>query len=157
VPFAAGEFLDLADYGNDFGGQRELSAVLLDEATLEPQMTDAGLLVRTVRYMRGANEPNHLGLAIGRSLVAVDHVSCAWQVESDGCANVERTVDVGVIGGQSYLQPGKAAAFGDEASGVVHTAVLGYARQLAVVDLACAEGSVELRYDLDLAVIDEPL
>jgi hypothetical protein len=40
---------------------------------------------------------------------------------------------------------------------MVHTAVLGYARQLAVIDFACAEGSLQLRHDIDMAIIDEPL
>lgn len=156
VPFAAGEFLRFSDYSYA-GGLRQLSVILLDDATLEPQRNDAGSEVRHVRYLRGANELNQLSAAIGRTLVPVDNVGCPWMIESDGCATAERTVNLAVTGGQSYLQPGKAAAFGDEASGMVHTAVLGYARQLAVVDLACAEGSVALRYDLDLAVIDEPL
>lgn len=156
VPFAAGELLRFVQY-NGSTGQRELSVTLLDEATFQPQMTDAGVLVRHVGYVRGANETDLLGAAIGRTLVAVDHVTCPWMIESDGCASVERTVDLAVTGGQSFLEPGKAVAYGDEASGMLHTAVLGYARQLAVVDFACAEGSVQLRYDLDLAVIDEPL
>jgi hypothetical protein len=156
VPFVDGELLRFRQYDGSTG-QRELSVTLLDEATFEPRTNDAGALVRHVRYVRGANETNQLGVAINRTLVAVDHVTCPWMIESDGCASVERTVDLAVTGGQSFLEPGKAVAFGDEASGMLHTAVLGYARQLAVVDLACADGSVQLRYDLDLAVIDEPL
>jgi hypothetical protein len=155
VPFAADEFLRFSEYG--FAGPRQLSVILLDDATLEPQVNDAGFLVRRVNYLRGVNDPSLLNTVAGRTLVAVDHVSCPWLIESDGCASVERTVDLAVTGAQSYLQPGKAVAFGDEASGMVHTAVLGYARQLAVVDLACAEGSVALRYDVDIAVIEEPL
>jgi hypothetical protein len=156
VPFAAEEVLRFAQYSGA-SGQRELLVTLLDGATLEPQVNDAGVMLRQVLYLRGVNETTALSSVIGRQLVAVDRVSCPWLVESDGCATVERTVDLAVTGGQSYMQPGKAVAFGDEASGMVHTAVLGHARQLAVLDLACADGSVNLRYDLDLAVIDEPL
>jgi hypothetical protein len=155
VPFTAGELLRFVEYNGSIG-QRMLSVTLLD-ATLQAQVTDAGVAVRHVSYVRGANETELLGAAIGRTLVAVDHVTCPWMIESDGCASVERTVDLAVTGGQSFLEPGKAVGYGDEASGMLHTAVLGYARQLAVVDPACADGSMQLRYDLDLAIIDEPL
>lgn len=156
VPFAADEFLRFAQY-QGAAGEQELSVVLLDEATLTPQVNDAGLLIRQVHYLRGSSDWNSLSASVGRTLVPVDRVGCSWQIESDGCATVERTVDIGVTGGQSYLEPGKASAFGDEASGMVHTAVLGYARQLAVVDLGCADGSLQLSHDVDLAIIDEPL
>lgn len=156
VPFAADEFLRFAQFDGSTG-HRELSVTLLDGATLTPQVSDAGHWVRHVRYLRGVNETTNVSTAIGRTLVAVDRVGCPWQIESDGCASVERTVDLAVSGGQSYLQPGKAVAFGDEFTGMVHTTVLGYARQLAVVDYACVEGSLALRYDLDLAIINEPL
>jgi hypothetical protein len=157
VPFAADEFLRFTEYAGT-SGERILSVSLLDELTLEPQMNDAGVLVRNVRYLRGfTNDWDDLSAAIGRTLVAVDQVGCPWQIESDGCATVERKLELAVSGGQSFLQPGKASSFGDEASGMVHTAVLGYARQLAVIDFACAEGSLQLRHDIDMAIIDEPL
>ena len=55
------------------------------------------------------------------------------------------------------LLPGNAVAFGDESSGMLHTTVLAYARQHAVLDLACAEGTTQLRFEIDMAIVDEPL
>jgi hypothetical protein len=156
VPFAVDEFLRFTEVQGGAGGG-ELSVTLLDGETLAPQLNDVGLIVRKVRYLRGVSSPQHLDSAIGGSLVAVDQVSCAWQIEAEECATVERSTNLAIAGSQGFLQPGSPIAYGDGSTAMLHTMVLGYARQLAVVDLACAEGSVQLRYDLDIAIIDEPL
>ena len=156
MPVEAGEFLRFAEQHDGFGG-RELTLITLDGATLQPMYNEDGRLVRQIRLMRGVNSPTLLDGAIGRPMVAVDHVSCPWQIEAEQCATVERTIDLAVAGEGSFLPPGKSVSFADATTGMVHTAVLAYARQHSVIDLACADGSTQLRYDLDLAVIDEPL
>jgi hypothetical protein len=154
VPFAADEFLRFTEVGSN---TRQLLVTLLDGETFEPALDDSGRMVRQVRYLRGVNEPQAFNDALGQSLVAIDRFSCAWLLEDEGCAGVERPVDLAVTDGQSFLQPGIPVAWGDQASGMVHTVVLGHARELAVVDVACAEGSLNLSYDIDMAIIDEPL
>lgn len=156
VPVVAGEFLRLTEVYDGYGG-RELTVMLLDGATLEPQVDDNGLPVRRIRYMRGVNSPALLDNAVGRTMAAVDRVSCQWEVEGAGCATVDRPVDIGVFGESTFLQPSSPVAFGDGTSGMVHELVLAYARQLAVLDLACTEGSTQLSYDIDIAIIDTPL
>lgn len=153
VPYAVDEVLSFDEtYGS--GGDRELRVTLLDPASLDPLVAESGQAARSVRYLRGGNDPALLGPAINRQLVAIPGVSCPWQVE-DSCASVERHVDIAVAGAGSYLQPGAAVSFADGAS--VHTAILSYSRQRAVLDQSCAEGALQLRYDIDFVVIDEPL
>ncbi|WP_106093304.1 hypothetical protein [Enhygromyxa salina] len=153
VPFAADELLRFEEtYGSN--GERELRVTLLESDGLTPQVAESGLAVRVVRYLRGGSDPVHIGPAVGRQLVAIPGVSCPWQVEAS-CATVERHVDLAVGGAANYLQPGAAVSFADE--GAVHTAILSYSRQRAVLDMSCAEGARELSYDIDFVVIDEPL
>jgi hypothetical protein len=156
VPFAVDELLNFLEVKNG-DGERHLYVTLLDGAMLQPEVNDAGISVRQVHYMRGVSVPSQLDHELGRTLVPVDRFSCSWLLEAEGCASVERPVDLAVTGGQSFLQPGEPVAYEDKTLGMVHTTVLGYARQLAVVDPACAEGSVMLPYDLDLAIVHEPL
>lgn len=158
VPFAAGEILDFQDAGSSTGA-RELSVTLLDPETLIEARDDSGRSLRRVRYLRGGHDLQLISPALGRELVAVPSYECPWQVEGGECATVERRLDLAVEGGQSFFTPAKPVSFADapSASAMVHTAVLGYARELALLDLACAEGSLRLRYDIDLAIVEEPL
>ncbi|KIG13587.1 hypothetical protein DB30_07918 [Enhygromyxa salina] len=153
VPFAADEVLRFEETWGGLGS-RELRVTLLDPVSLDPRVAESGQAVRVVRYLRGGNNPANIGLAISRKLVAVPAVSCPWQVE-DSCASVERHVDLAVPGVANYLQPGAAVSFADV--GALHTAILSYSRQRAVLDQSCAEGALALSYDIDFVVIDEPL
>jgi hypothetical protein len=151
MPFAADEFLRFG------GGGSQLWVTLLDGATLEPQVTGEGSLIREVFYVRGANMPELLDTALGRTLYAIDRVSCPWLVEAEGCASVERPVDLAFADEPSYLQPGVPVSYTSEQTGMLNTVVLGHARQLAVVDPACGQDSSQLRYGIDLAIVYEPL
>lgn len=158
MPFVADDVVRFTDgYGS--GSARELSIALLDAATLTPAIDEQGRLLRQARYLSGGSDPLWIGPAINRTLVAVDSVNCPWDIEEDdGCADVQRLVNLAVDGGSNYLQPGAPVSFADPGpNGMVRTAVLGHARQLAVIDQACAQGSLQLRYDIDIAVIEEPL
>ena len=152
VPFMPGEYLDIRATTNN-SGQSELSVTLLDPDTLVAAVDEQNRLLRRARYLRGGSSLAQISPAIGRELVAVPNVSCPWQIE-EGCANVERSAELAIVGAQSYLVPGEAVGFGD--GGFVHTAVLSYARQRAVVDPTCSGGAMQLSYDVDIAVIDEP-
>jgi hypothetical protein len=151
MPFAADEFLRFA------GGGSQLWVTLLDGATLEPQVSDEGSLIREVFYVRGASMPEQLDTALGKTLYAIDRVSCPWLVEAEGCASVERPVDLAFADEPSYLQPGVPVSYTSEQTGMLHTVVLGHARQLAVIDPACGQDSSQLRYGIDLAIVYEPL
>ena len=102
-----------------------------------------------------SSAPSAGATQLGDALYAIDRVSCSWLIEAEGCASVERPVDLAFAGQPSYLQPGVPVSYSNEQTGMTHTTVLGYARQLAVIDLACAQGSVELQYDIDLAIVSE--
>jgi hypothetical protein len=158
VPFAVGELLDF-DEAVSSSGARELTVTLSDPESLTELRDEYNRPVRRVRYLRGGNDPLLIGPALGRDLVAISSYDCPWQVDAGECATVERRVDLSVAGGQSFFAPGEAVSFADDpsSSAMVRTAVLGYARELALLDLACAEGSLRLSYDIDLAVIEEPL
>jgi hypothetical protein len=153
MPFVADEVLRFEEIHGSTG-ERELRVTLLDPETLTLTLSESGQAARTVRYLRGGNDPQAIGPAIGRQLVAVPGVSCPWQVD-DSCATVERHVELAVAGAADYLQPGAAVSFAD--GGTVHTAILSYSRQRAVLDRSCAEGATALSYDIDFVVIDEPL
>jgi hypothetical protein len=151
MPFAADELLRFG------GGGSQLWVTLLDGATLEPQVNDEGSRIREVFYVRGASMPEQLDTALGKTLYAIDRVSCPWLVEAEGCASVERPVDLAFADEQGYLQPGVPVSYTSEQTGMLHTVVLGHARQLAVIDPACAQDSSQLRYGIDLAIVYEPL
>lgn len=153
VPFAAGDVLNFAEYHHGDGG-RELTVTSLNGETLQPL---SGEGARTVRFMRGVSSPTRLHGFVAGTPAAFERLGCPWQIEANECATVDRPVDIGEFGESNVLQPGAATVFPNEALGVVRTSVLAYARQLAALDLACAEGSTELPFDIDIAVIDEPL
>ncbi|PRQ02882.1 hypothetical protein ENSA5_20590 [Enhygromyxa salina] len=143
-------------YGNS--GERELRVTLLDPATLDVAVSESGMPTRQVRYLRGGNDPQFIGPALNRQLVAVPGVSCPWQVEA-ACATVERHVELAVAGSPSFLQPGVPVSFADppESGAMVRTAIRSYARERAVLDQSCAEGALQMTYDIDFVVISEPL
>src|SRR5690606_35184390 len=101
----------------------------------------------------GGNDPEFIGPAINSELVAVPSFGCPWLVD-DGCALVERPTTVAVQGANEFLEPGVPMVLTDGALQL--TAMLGYARERALVDRTCAEGSTRLDYDIDFVVIVEP-
>lgn len=156
VPFTVGERLELSrELGN--GGERELTVDLLDPDTLELATADSGAPIRRVRYLRGGNDPQFIGPALHRDLVALPAYSCPWLIE-DGCATVERPVEL-AIDGDGVLEPGVPMPLADQAgpAPVMLTAILSYARERAIVDQSCADGALQLDFDIDLIVIEEPL
>ena len=157
MPFVADDLISVTEiYGA--GAMRELEINLLDPGSLTIARDEQGRPLRRARYLRGGHELSLVGPAINRTLVAVPSVSCPWQVE-ESCANVGRPVELAVEGGQGFLEPSSPVSFADGTpeTGLVRTAVLGRARQRAAVDLSCSEGALQLSYDIDFAVVEEPL
>jgi hypothetical protein len=76
----------------------------------------------------------------------------------EGCATVERPVDI--ARGNTAFEPGVPVQFADDPEAPVPallTVMLSYARERAIVDLSCAEGALQLDYDIDFIVMEEPL
>jgi hypothetical protein len=157
VPFVAGDFVSFEGQTGS-QGTRDLTIVLLDGSDLQPAKDINGVRLFDVRLLRGGNDPEFIGPAIGRDLEALPAVSCPWQLE-DGCANAERYVQLRVVGAATPLQPGVPVSFADPVGpgARVHSLILSYIRERAVVDSSCAGGSTVLNYDIDVAVIQEPL
>ncbi|HVH98494.1 MAG TPA: hypothetical protein VM869_07285 [Enhygromyxa sp.] len=151
VPFAVGERLDLSQsFGND--GERELRVDLLEHDTLQLATDDSGAPIRRIRYLRGGNDPQFIGPAIQRDLVAIPNFECPWMIE-EGCATVERPV-VLAVDGDGVLDPGVPMML--ESGAATLTAMVGYARERAIVDASCSDGALQLAYDIDFVVIEEP-
>ncbi|NVB37132.1 hypothetical protein G6O69_04770 [Pseudenhygromyxa sp. WMMC2535] len=154
MPFVQDDVIRISD--NTFSAtDAQLSIELLDSGDLSPAVDDEGEAVLTVHYLRGG-QPSNLGNALGRNVVAVDKTTCPFLVE-DGCATVERGVDLVVNGNQDFVEVGVPMSFAEEASNTNTTAILAYARARALLDYACSEGADQLSYDIDMAVIVEPL
>ena len=153
VPFLPGEFVSMDRvYGE--AGDRQLNVTLLD-GSLDVALSDAGVPMRKARYIRGSSSAQALGAAIGATVVGVPSFSCPWLIE-DGCATVERPTDIGVSDA-GFLVVGEPLVTDDESLGIQRTLVLARARERAIVDQSCSDGALELDYDIDMAVVDEPL
>jgi hypothetical protein len=156
VPFSPGDYISL---GTKTGtqGTRELTLTLLNASNLQVA-TDNGVPVLDIRLLRGGNDPELIGPAIGRELETLPAAECPWQLE-DTCATAERYVQLRVVGAPTALQPGVPVSFADPAGqgARVHTLILSYIRERAVVDRDCAAGSTTLSHDIDVAVVQEPL
>jgi hypothetical protein len=157
VPFAAGERLEFTQTVGS-SGERELAVVLLDSATLEIAVSN-GAPVRRIRYLRGGNDPQFIGPAFYQDLVALPAFSCPWMV-AEGCATVERPVELAVAGDDVVFEPGLPVQFTDNPAAPVPTLLtvtMSYARERAIVDQSCAEGALQLDHDIDIVVMEEPL
>lgn len=152
VPFVAGERLEMWETIGGHG-DRELAITLLDAETLQMAISDTGAPVRRIRYLRGGHDPQFIGPAINRELVAVPAFSCPWLVE-EGCAMVERPTAVAIDGENQFLEPGVPVELVEGPA--LLTATLSFARERAIVDPICAEGSTRLFYDIDFIVMEEP-
>ena len=154
MPFAVGDYVGADEVVGNV--EMQLKLQLLDPATLEVAFDDQGRELLTVHYLRGGHDPVVMDDELARSMVAVPRPTCPWMTE-DSCATVERTMDVGVSGGQGFLPMGEATTFADNTSDMNRTAILAYARERAVLDAACSEGANLPDYDIDLAIIVEPM
>jgi hypothetical protein len=157
MPFVPGDFVSFAATSGS-QGTSELTLVLLDAGDLKPATDMNGVRLLDVRLLRGGTDPEFVGPAVDRELEALPAPSCPWLLQ-DGCATAERYVRLRVVGAQNALQPGVPVSFSDSVGpgARVHTLVLSYIRERAVVDRDCAGGANTLSYDIDVAVIDEPL
>ncbi|PRQ07094.1 hypothetical protein [Enhygromyxa salina] len=157
MPFVVGDFIS-AEAKTGAQGTRELTLVLLDAGDLQPARDVNGVWLLDVRLLRGGNDPAFVGPAVGRELEALPAPSCPWQLHA-GCATAERHVQLRVVGAQNPVQPGVPVSFSDPAGpgARVHTMIVSYTRERAVVDSGCADGATTLSHDIDVAVIDEPL
>lgn len=160
VPFEPGERLRIQQtWGTD--GDRELSLTLADPETLAGAVDpETNVLVRRVRLLHGGNDPQFIGPALARTVVALPEYACPWLIE-DGCATVERPTTLAVVGivgeDDSVLTVGAPVVLPDVLNGIERTAILAHARERAVVDPSCNDGSARLSYDLDLAVVEQAL
>ena len=156
MALSGGELLRFTEIDSSIGS-RELTLTLLDPVDLEPA-TDAGRLVLNLRLLRGGNDPQYIGPAVGRVLEPVVDDRCAWSL-TEGCGTADRVAGLRVVGGDNVLEAGDAAAFADTPGprAMVRLAVLAYMHEFAVVDGACAGGSLVLDYDIDIAVVEQPL
>lgn len=155
VPFVAGERVDMKHLPGG-SGERELTISLLDHDTLALAIGANGAPLRRVRYLRGGNDPQFIGPAINRQLVAVPEHQCPWLVDS-GCATVERAATL-AVDGEGVLAAGVPLAIADHGSNpALLTAILSYARERAIVDPNCTDGASLLAHDIDFIVIEEPL
>jgi hypothetical protein len=155
VPFAAGERLEFRQIVGA-SGERELAVSLLEPGTLELAVADSGAPVRRIRYLRGGTQPQFIGPALSQDLVALPAFSCPWMVE-EGCATVERPVELAVAGDDIIFAPGVPVQFTDNPVPSMMTAMVSYARERAIVDQSCSEGALRLDYDIDFILIEEPL
>jgi hypothetical protein len=150
VPFAAGERVEFLEAkGSD--GERELVMNLLEYETLALATADNGAPIRRVRYMRAGNDPQFIGPAFNRNLVSLPAYDCPWVIE-DGCATAERPVQLAVDEG--LLDPGEPLTLTEGSS--QFTVIASYARERAIVDRRCSDGALQLDYDIDFIVLEEP-
>jgi hypothetical protein len=156
VPFVVDEVIELRETTG--GGARELEITLLDPDTLDPATDAEGVLVRRVRALHGGNDPAFIGPAFGRELEGVPASACAFVLEP-GCAMAERHGQLQVTGSQEPLPIGAPVAFADApGSGAkLRTVVLARVRERAIVDPLCSSGAQLLEWDIDVALIEEPL
>jgi len=154
MPFAVDDYITADEVVGNV--EMELSLQLLDPATLEVAYDDQGRALLSVHYLRGGHDPAVMDAELGRSLVPVQRNNCPWMTQ-DSCASVERPLYLGVFGGQDFLPVGQPATFEDTSSDMLRTAVLAYAQERAVLDPACSEGSNLPDYDIDLAILVEPM
>ncbi len=153
MPFVEGDYLSLSEPWTD--AERELEVFRLDPLTLEPEIVEGQVALRA-SYLRGAREVDEIIDELGMAVNAVSLSSCPWLVEP-GCATSERQLELAVAG-QGFLAVGDPVIFdgiGEQATR--RTAMLTYARERAVLDTWCSEGAKRLRYDIDIAVVTEPL
>ncbi|MFO7561358.1 MAG: hypothetical protein R6X02_01840 [Enhygromyxa sp.] len=153
VPFAAGDRVDISQVVGSHG-DRELSITLLDPVTLATATLDGGPVLRRIRYLRGGHDPQFIGPAFNAQLVALPAYSCPWLVD-EGCASVERPTALAIHGVEAELEPGVALELSEGPTKL--SVMLGYARERALVDPLCADGSTRLDYDIDFIVMEEPL
>jgi hypothetical protein len=127
-----------------------VEARLVDPVFFMPMATDNGQLLFSARWVRGVWDTTWIPEV---DAIGVPVPTCPWVVAED-CPIVERKLGVR-LGGQIEVLPGKTAVYNDADSR--HEFTLGHARQLALIDGSCASGSSSLPYDIDYALITEPL
>jgi hypothetical protein len=151
VPFAAGERLEFLEASGSHG-ERELAVNLLDYDTLAVATSENGAPLRQIRYMRAGNDPQFIGPTFSRELVALPAYDCPWIID-EGCATAERPVEL-AIEGDGVLEPGVPMELSEGSS--TFTTIASYARERAIVDRSCSDGALQLDYDIDFIVIEEP-
>ena len=157
VPFAASDRLELGR-SDTFSSERGIELILLDPQTLTPAVDDQGRRQLVARYRRGSATANDLRDLVGDGdlLTPEERTDCPFPV-LDSCGTAERAVDLSIR--NDVLVAGQTRVLDDVDSfqPLRRTLLLSYARERAVLEPGCADGATQLGYDIDIAVIEEPL
>lgn len=153
MPFVIGDLIRFDEMSGGSSGTRELSLTLLDPLTLLPAIDGNQVPQRRLRLLSGGTGPQFVGPAVGRDFESVDATNCPWSIEA-GCATAERVAQLREVGTTDPFPIGEPVVF--SSSAIMRTMVLTHMRQRAVVDGECSEGAATLKYDIDLALVEEP-